>query len=73
MIVVSHSAGFNGVIIFNGVGNQDNRFLNSTSAGGTHSRIEFETEQDSGNPTDAYRFRWKLLAGSGTYSYAVIR
>ena len=73
-IIISHSGGANGIIIFNGTGNQSSRFLNTQTVSETEVRLEFETEQDSGNPTDAYRFRWKLETGNnGTYSYLVLR
>lgn len=73
-IIVSHSGGANGIIIFNGTGNQTSRFINTKTASESEVRLEFETEQDSGTPTDPYRFRWRLETGNNaTYSYLVLR
>lgn len=73
MIAVHNVNGSNGIIIFNGTGNQTARFLTIAGDEDDDKRMEFETEQDSGNPTDAYRFRVKSVSSTGTFAYEVIR
>ena len=74
IIVVSHSAGNNGVIMFNGISDQSARFMNLAGAGTNNDdRLEFQTVQDSGNPTDTYKFRVRSVNMTGTFQYAIIR
>lgn len=73
MIVISQSGGMNGIIVFNGTSDEDSRFLNTHSSGGDFERLEFETEQDSGTPTDPYRFRVRSATVTATFSYEIIR
>ena len=73
ILVFSHSAGNNGIILFNGIGNQTLRFMDVVAGSSDNDdRLEFKTEQDETDPTDVYRFDVKSVNITGTWSYTVL-